>query len=152
MKKNLILFLIILFLILITAVFKFGFEKDNSKISNNKAMITVAGHRLEVEVADEPQEQSQGLSEREELAQDQGMLFIFPAPAKPGFWMKDMKFAIDIIWINEKGEIIGITKNISPNTFPEVFYPPSKIKYVLEINAGWSDRNNTKVGDRIIEF
>ena len=141
--------ILVLLPILILGVLAFKSKKRESEISTNTTIIKIADHRLTVEIADEPDEQARGLSSRESMAKNKGMLFVFSKLGKPGFWMKDMKFTIDIIWIKESGEIIGITKNISPNTFPEAFYPPSEIKYVLEVNAEWSDRNNIKIGDAV---
>jgi len=98
--------------------------------------IEIEGKTFKLEIADEPEELTQGLSGREKLAQDYGLLFVFPKPGRHGFWMKDMKFPIDIIWLNENREVIGITKNLEPSSYPQVFYPPSEIKYALEINTG----------------
>ena len=108
------------------------------------------GIGLKIEIADDPIEQSQGLSNRESLASDCGMLFIFPQPTMPGFWMKDMKFSLDLIWIDANSEIVEITKNVSPTTYPKSFTPPSPIKYVLEVNAGWADENDINTGDEVM--
>lgn len=91
---------------------------------------------FKLEIADEPEELARGLSGREKLPEDYGLLFVFPKPGRHGFWMKDMKFPIDIIWLDENKEIISITKNLEPNSYPQVFYPPRDIKYALEINTG----------------
>lgn len=111
-----------------------------------KTLIRINNVQLGVEIADEAHEQTQGLSGRERLAQNEGMLFIFPYSAIPTFWMKDMLFSLDMIWIDENGKIVDITKNIAPETYPTTFSPPSQIKYVLEVNAGWSDANKIKIG------
>src|SRR3990167_10190204 len=58
----------------------------------NQNILSINGIEITVEIADDPNEQSQGLSGRESLAPDSGMLFVFPQPTMPGFWMKDMKF------------------------------------------------------------
>jgi uncharacterized protein len=87
-------------------------------------------------IADTDRTREHGLSDRESLATDAGLLFIFPNVSTSGFWMKDMHFALDIVWINEQKQVIGIDANISPDTYPDVFMPPAPIKYVLELNAG----------------
>ena len=117
--------------------------------NQNQNTLSINGIEIKVEIADDPNEQSQGLSGRESLATDSGMLFIFTQPIMPGFWMKDMKFSLDLIWIDESGKIIEITKNVSPNTYPETFLPPSPIKYVLEVNAGWAYENKIRVGHKV---
>jgi len=106
-------------------------EKDNKAIP--KAVIN--GQELNLEIMREPQERSRGLSGKELLAENAGMLFIFEPSGAPGFWMKDMKFSIDIIWIGSDKQILDITKSVAPETYPEVFKPKSQIQYVLEVNV-----------------
>lgn len=113
-------------------------------------VISLGGKKLKVTVADEPLEQMQGLSGREGLSENEGMLFIFEPPQIPGFWMKDMKFSIDIIWISAEGKVVGVQKSLSPETYPKTYAPPSPIKYVLEVNSGWYDRNGIKIGDTLL--
>jgi len=112
--------------------------------------IEINGNVLKVEIADNPEEHRKGLSGRSKLDKDGGMFFIFDSPIIPQFWMKDMQFPIDIIWINENFQILDIAKNISPNSFPKTFSPPQLVLYVLEVNAGWSEKNNISVGSKII--
>ncbi len=78
---------------------------------------------------------TRGLSGRQSLAEDQGMLFRFPAVSRPGFWMKEMNFPLDIIWINSQKKVVGIERNLVPESYPTLYYPRANIKYVLEINA-----------------
>lgn len=94
---------------------------------------------IKLEIAETPEKRALGLSGREALARGSGMLFVFPESGLHGFWMKGMKFPIDIVWLSENYEILGIERNISPETYPKVFYPPSPAKYVLELNATESD-------------
>ena len=124
-------------------------EKNVQKISDTKKEIYIKDAELTVEVADEPHEQTRGLSNIEYMAADEGMIFIFPTSIIPPFWMKDMKFGLDIIWIDSENTIIGIEKNVSPDTFPKTFSPLSPVKYVLEVNSGWSDKNKIKSGDKM---
>ena len=148
---------IILVIVALLAMSIFFYLHSNQKViapatPNNLTLletkrITIGKKELTVEIADNPEEQVQGLSDRESLRENNGMLFIFEQPIIAGFWMKDMKFSLDIIWIDENGMIIGIEKNVSPQSYPQIFSPPSPIKYVLEVNSGWSDRNNIKTGD-----
>ncbi len=125
-------------------------EKNVQKISDIKKEIYIKNIKLAVDVADEPHEQTRGLSGREYMAEDEGMIFIFQESIIPPFWMKDMKFGLDIIWIDSENTIIGIEKNVSPDTFPKTFSPPLPVKYVLEVSAGWSDKNKIKIGDKML--
>jgi uncharacterized membrane protein (UPF0127 family) len=92
---------------------------------------------IQIEIADDPQERKQGLSGRSDLDENSGLLFIFEnSDVQNCFWMKDMKFSIDMIWMNAEKEVVTIAENISPDTFPETFCPTSNAKYGLEISSG----------------
>ena|SRR3989338_734422 len=118
--------------------------------------LKIAGQKVKVELALTPEAQERGLSGREHLAQNTGMLFVFPDLRRHDFWMKDMKFAIDMIWLvpstvegsTENFNIIYIEKNATPESFPQTFGPVADSKYVLEVRAGFADQNNLKIGDR----
>ena len=95
---------------------------------------------ISAEVASTSEQQAKGLGERGSLPADQGMLFPFLYPGDYGFWMKDMYFPIDIVWISSNKKVVVITPDVSPDTYPTVFYPPLAISYVLELNAGAAAR------------
>lgn len=104
---------------------------------------------MQIEIADTNAARVQGLSGRSALADDYGMLFVFEDVGRYGFWMKDMYLVIDIIWIKDNGEIVGIEREVSPETYPTVFYPPEPVRYVLEIAGGSAERRGFLVGMRI---
>ena len=97
------------------------------------SVVTVAGVDYRVRVVDTPKERTRGLSGTTTLAPNEGMLFVFEEVGLHGFWMKDMNYAIDILWLNDELKPVGVTKNISPDSFPTIFYPPVPVRYVLEI-------------------
>jgi uncharacterized protein len=111
--------------------------------------VKIAGQNVKVELALTPKEQEKGLSGRENLADDAGMLFVFKNPGKYSFWMKDMNFPIDIIWLNENFKVIYIKKNAEPSSYPDSFGSGVDSKYVLEVNSGFSEKNNLKEGDLV---
>ncbi len=80
------------------------------------------------------------------------MLFVFDEPGKHGIWMKDMRFPLDIIWIDNNLRIVDIKKNISPDTFPEVFEPKSDATFVVEVNAGFAERNDLMIGSELVLY
>ncbi len=86
-------------------------------------------------IAKTPSSREHGLSGYSSIASDQGMLFIFPRAGSVSFWMKDMKFPLDIVWINAHRTVVGITENISPDSYPHTFISPGDVQFVLEINA-----------------
>lgn len=106
--------------------------------------------KVRVELAIDEETQARGLSGRETLAEDQGMLFVFTKPDKYFFWMKDMKFAIDIIWLDKYGKIIYIKRDAKPESYPETFGIAEDAKFVLEVVSGFADKNKLKVGDGIV--
>ena len=111
------------------------------------ARIEIAGRTITVSVADMPEERERGLGGREGLAPDEGMLFVFPEDGMYSFWMKDMHFAIDILWISYDGVIVDIRQNVSPDTSPATFTPRTEARYVVELPAGYSEEYNLRSGD-----
>lgn len=117
-----------------------------------RGMVEVNQHQFQVEVALTADSQSQGLSGKIHLPKDAGMYFIFPSAENRNFWMKEMNFPLDIIWIRQ-GAIVGIAANIpkpeSKTATLELI--PSKVPAdaVLEINAGLADLYGFKVGDKL---
>ncbi len=100
-------------------------------------------------VRDTAESRVKGLSGRDSLADDTAMIFVFDKPEAYAFWMKDMKFPIDIIWLDGKFTIVDIRANISPSTYPEKFVPMSESVYVLETNANFAEKNSLKIGDTL---
>src|SRR3989344_4003382 len=101
---------------------------------------------IEVEVVDTPETRKLGLSGKPDLPDGTGMFFIFETPDQYGFWMKDMNFAIDIVWIDENLRVVNVERGVLPETFPQVFYPNKAVKYVLELPAGAAVKYRIDVG------
>ncbi|MBP6858226.1 MAG: DUF192 domain-containing protein [Candidatus Pacebacteria bacterium] len=102
-------------------------------------------------VARTPSTRERGLSGTLSLDSDEGMLFIFPQPGVYAFWMKDMNFAIDIVWIDSDRRVIGVTRNVLPETYPETFGPTGKVQFVLEAPSGSAEKFGLKEGS-IVSF
>ncbi len=111
--------------------------------------IELAGQVVRVSIADSGEERMQGLSGRAGLAPDEGMLFIFEKEGKYSFWMKDMRFSIDIVWISNAGEIVDIHEAVPPESYPTTFTAREPARYVLELPAGWAKTYNAKIGDGV---
>lgn len=129
----------------------------NSTSTLREQAITIGEAKLQVEIADTPETRSQGLSDREKLDDGYGMLFVFDSndTKRPGFWMKNMNFDLDIIWIKQN-QIIGISPNVPKPADPKIlnsnlpiYYPPSDVDSVLEVPSGWSTQHQIKVGDYV---
>lgn len=125
---------------------------ENTQTATASATAKINNQTFKVDVADEPNEWQHGLSGRNSLDKDAGMLFIFKSTAYHNFWMKDMKFPIDIIFI--KGDtVVSIVKNAKPPTSKNdvlpLYKPEQPADRVLEINAGLSDKYKMKKGDKV---
>lgn len=113
--------------------------------------LVVGSNNLTVEVVNTPQSTTQGLSGRDSIGAN-GMLFVFPTSESRYFWMKDMNFDIDIIWISQE-RIVGITKNVpkpQEDTLDyrlETYPSQESVDMVLELNAGDSDKYGINPGD-----
>lgn len=104
---------------------------------------------INVEVVISPKAIVQGLSGRPPLSAGNGMLFIFPEIAKKSMWMPDMKFALDIIWLDENMGIVHITKDCEPCVSRDAcpsYSSKYKVKYAIELKAGDADAYGFEVG------
>lgn len=111
--------------------------------------VEINSHIFSVEIADSYSERIQGLSGREVLAQDAAMLFIFPYEDEQGIWMKEMKLSLDILWVDSYRRIVHIEENVSPETFPKVYKPEKKARFVIELPAGSVSQFKIQLGQKI---
>ena len=108
--------------------------------------VIIGNAEIIAEVAQSDEKRALGLSGRQSLEKGKGVLFVFPNDRMYGIWMKDMKFPIDIIWLDSAKQIIHIEKNVQPESYPETFRPGSPARYVLEIPAGTSEESGITIG------
>lgn len=147
--------LVAIFIILVGLIYQGNLDQlllrfsINPKV-NQKSLQILKIENLEInaEVAKTDKERSIGLSNRTSLNENSGMIFVFPKDSTPVFWMKDTKIPLDIIWIKD-GVIVGIEKNVQPeigihDSSLKKYTSPKKIDYVLEVNGGFSEKNNLK--------
>ncbi len=108
---------------------------------------------VDVDVMRTYEEMKRGLQGRDGLADHQGMLFVFDRESICRFWMKDMKFSIDIIWLNSKRSIVTIAAAVPACTADpcEVYSPDKEARYVLEVPSGFTSKYHLKVGD-VLKF
>lgn len=139
--KILLLIIVILALVLVYFVFR-------SKTTFKK--VTIGKVEIEAEVADTLPKQIRGLMFRKSLPEKSGMLFLFNSDDYYGIWMMNMSFPIDIIWINSEHKIVDIVKDAPPcGIICQTYHPKEKARYVLEVNAGFTDKYTIKVGDSV---
>ena len=116
-----------------------------------KAKVTVRGLELNADLAVTQEQMSKGLAVKDELKENESMLFVFGEPSRHSFWMKDMKFPIDIIWLDNNGTVVYIKNSLQPCIMTFAFlcptYTPDKDSlYVLETGSGFSKKHGIKIG------
>lgn len=111
--------------------------------------LRVGGIDIQVEIADDESERSEGLMFRESLPEDQGMLFVYESERPLGFWMRNTLIPLDIAYIDEQGRIVDI-QTMEPGD-DTTHWSKSDAMYALEMNAGWFERNAIAIG-AVVEF
>jgi len=152
---------LLVFVILIFAGFMFYnlYQKYlapfvNETVPNNpkSSIVQIKDTTYQVEIADNDEKRVQGLSGRNELAKDRGMLFIFPDSDYHTFWMRGMKIPLDFIWIKD-AQIVDVTENVAApltDTYaPPTIKPKQPVNTVLEINAGEVKAHGFQIGDQV---
>lgn len=107
-----------------------------------------ARHAVQVELARTPEAQARGLMFRRVLGDDEGMLFVFPATDRRAFWMKNTFLALDMIFVDEGGVVVGIVAEAEPLT-ETPRDPGVPCRYVLEVVGGWAARHGVAPGARL---
>lgn len=116
---------------------------------------TVGGAKVIATVARSSPEQSLGLGYRDGLEAGTGMLFVYREPSARSFWMKGMRFCLDIIWI-EGDEVVGAAESVCPEPVgtPDSDLPsyrsPEPVRYILEVPAGWMAENGVMAGSPVV--
>lgn len=139
-----------LFLALVVLHFYVGLSFAQKYISGETAKVAINDVRFHVETVATQEEIAQGLSNRSRLPKGFGMLFVFDEPVAATFWMKDMRFALDIVWIRN-GKVTGIDRDVAypqPRQDPEERESPGPVTHVLEVTAGESQ--SFSVGDSVL--
>jgi len=128
--------------------------RTSTAASNAPTMyrVMVGSATVYAEAADTPTKREMGLMNRTRLNEDSGMLFIFPAQEQQSFWMKNMRIPLDIVFITADKHVLEIYASVPPCTGdPCALYTSSApIKYVLEVNSGFSARNGIASGDPVV--
>ena len=149
MNKKVILFILFLLILLIIAglIYVLFFMDKNNR---EQTQLCFENNCFDIELALTSKEKNQGLMFRDYLGENKGMLFVFEMEEKHDFWMKNTLIPLDIIWLNEDKEVVFISKNNQPckDDGCSTINSDEKAKYVLELNAGITDKIGLEVGDR----
>jgi uncharacterized membrane protein (UPF0127 family) len=111
--------------------------------------VKIGDDHIKAEIAQSDQDKEQGLSGSSCIGVDQGMLFVFKESGKYDFWMKDMKFPIDIIWLNQSKQAVKVEPGVSPETYPKTFVNERPAMYVLELRAARAQQLNIVEGSQL---
>jgi uncharacterized membrane protein (UPF0127 family) len=121
--------------------------------SNYKQVnVTINNIDLVADVAANDEQRTKGLSVKDSLAENKAMLFVFDSSQEHSFWMKDMKFPIDIIWLDSNKTAIHIEHNLEPcsfGVFCPTYKPDNDALYVLETSAGFAERHDIVEGAKV---
>ncbi len=163
LKPIILTVIVIIFVIVFVIALFVQFSSNKTNLTYNDLLklndsdfisINIGTFKINAEIARSNQKKEQGLSGKQKLKDNEGMLFIFDQEGYYSFWMKGMLFNIDIIFIKDNN-IIDIAKNmpypIDENNIAQVV-PKEKANLVLEINAGLVEKYNIKIGDTINFF
>lgn len=138
-------------LLLIGLLFAFGFGCDGASAGPPpEAWVEIGSQRVAVELAETPEEQTKGLGYRDALAWDTGMYFPYARPAFYSFWMRGMRFSIDIVWIRQ-GRIVDLHAAVpfEPGGNGPTLRPRQIVDAVLEVPAGYAAASGWRIGDRV---
>ena len=121
--------------------------QEVSEAGNPWVRVSVGKVTVQAEAVRTPERLYLGLSYRGELPEGRGMLFFMPAKEVQTFCMREMRIALDLIWISD-GRVAGITRNV-PSTFPGGLPSSAPVTHVLEVPGGFADRHGIKAGDPV---
>jgi uncharacterized protein len=117
-----------------------------------KAKVSINGLQLSAEIPTTRELMAKGLAVKNELREDESMLFVFEEPSRHSFWMKDMRFPIDIMWVDGNGRIVHIEENLEPCPLAPIcpgYAPSTDSQYVLETVSGFAQRHNIGLGTEV---
>lgn len=132
-----------------TIIFLVAIRDQHTCAFSAESVLQIGSNTLLLQKAETESARNIGLSSRDCLSDNQAMLFVFSYNAQHRFWMKNMRFSIDIVWLDDKKQIVHIEKQVSPDTYPKIFIPTKDARYVLEMTAGRADSLQLSIGQQL---
>ncbi len=117
-----------------------------------KAKISIKGLQLSADIPTTRELMGKGLAVKNELKENESMLFVFEKQSRHSFWMKDMRFPIDIIWLDRNGKVVHIEENLMPCPLVLIcptYAPSTDSQFVLETVSGFAQRHNISLGTNV---
>lgn len=124
------------------------FSKEKTEVKNST--VTFKNVVVNVDVADTESLREKGLSGRSSFPEGEGMWFVYQKNGIYSFWMPDMHFPIDIIWFDENFRAVHMQENATPESYPHIFTPDVPARYVLEVPAGFVQKNGVFLGESVL--
>lgn len=109
-------------------------KEENGELKKGEAKI--GGVSFTLEIADTRLKQIRGLTRRESIPENYGMVYVLDAPSRYAYWMKEMLFATDVVWLDAFYRVIDLEAGITPQTYPKIYEPDQPALFVLELPAG----------------
>lgn len=144
MPKNILIVTIVIIITSLLLFWKFFFYLPSSEFIN----LNIKDQKYKIELAKTSAQKIKGLSKREKLCKNCGMLFIFGFETELPFWMKDTLIPLDMIWLNKDGKVVDI-QTATTTSSQKIYKNKLKAQYVLELNATDSQKLNLNIGDLI---
>ncbi len=144
--KKLVLPVAFFFVIILYLGVLFLWNNRNEDCGQGTHTLNLRGKTF-VTIASTPQTQERGLSGHAPLAANEGMLFEFDTQGRRGFWMKEMLFPIDIIWLDADLHVLSFFEDVRPDSYPKTYNSPDTMQYVLEVSAGTVATRGITSGD-----
>ncbi len=127
----------------------FGQETQASCYTNydlETITLSTDNKNISAEVASDGDDKVLGLSGRDCLNPDSGMLFAYELTGDYCFWMKDMNFPIDMIWLDDEKKVVTIESDVRPDSYPQTFCPTKPAQYILEVDTGYAEDVGWQIG------
>lgn len=115
---------------------------------DHSANLKIGQAEFAAKIMVDERDREKGLSGSQPLGDNEAMLFVFPSDSTWGIWMKDMKYPIDIVWLDKDKTVKHIVENAQPSSYPTIFRPAEDTRYVLEMKAGTTKHKSITIGSR----
>jgi uncharacterized membrane protein (UPF0127 family) len=160
-RRSFIIFLVLALAILLCLTYALrradrkSTPSAQNKLDYTEGILRSGGAAVNIALADTPGERILGLSGQESLGAGEGLLFEFPESERHGIWMRDMNFAIDIVWLDRELRVVDIKEDARPTSFRSendavIFKPRVRALYVLELPSGFAREGGIRVGDKFL--
>lgn len=127
------------------------FQAVNAYFFVSEAVMHLSATRFEVRIADNDRTRTKGLSGTSQIPADEAMVFIFDHDDRWSIWMKDMNYAIDIVWLDKDKKVVDFVTDVSPDSYPnKTFMPKEEARYVVEFQSGVVEKVGIEVGQEAV--